>query len=663
MGAARLLGNYESEGIKTDTSDRAGVCDQDVAGGAYAYAKKRKEAAAAAAAAAAQSDAQAASHCDGEPKHFLEVKEEGRASTFLIEEQGAEAAALSSKLRGRQSHFSTGDGPTWTRPGYFAATCPKEVKGLESQVILKIATQETAKFWTVPAVPNISLHSCPAYHAQLPENVRMLDFDAITTTSRNSLPIFHTDFRLRAAVSGHYDLRDSLEVDSLVKKLNAGGLKDYHPSYDQTVEILLVLGLPPGVVLHSAPQLIVSRRQDPVLNHGWEQMMRLHAVGWKRKSPTDQSASTTIMFAPAIRIRYLGENAGQQLRFDILTHVPKSFLENLGIRPAPPQKAPSPRLPETSSSNAPAAQTCCDHLVREKYSTWAMASLESACTDGWRLLGDGVECHLCEIVQGTAAPPLHGSALSSCYTRTWSNYGGDDTSPAPQLLIRAQVFQRQADLSYVRVRVQLNSGKNKLERAEACSSDGSVSPQQPPSLSPQLPRQPLASRPQDHDTRQDGRSCVQKHAALLVAWETKERQELQQRIHELTNQSYQQRDHRTLHRTRFDCWLRAWRQQALLLFGQFATLETHNTRVRTLDSVSFAALFGRCGNLRDPAPSSAATSEQHHDLSYKISRDMAEQIVKEVLFSKVVCAYHVSNVIANNEIQVVLSTLNSLYAI
>jgi len=552
-----------------------------------------------------------------------------------------------------------------------------------TQVVLKIAAQETAKFSTAKStVPKLSLHSCQAYHAQLPENVRILDFDAVTTPSRNLLTIFRTDFRLRAAVSGHYDLRDSLEVDRLMKKLDAGGLKGYHPSYDQTVEIFLMLGLPPGVVLQSAPQLIVSRRQDPVLNRGWEQIMRLHAVGWKRKS-----ASRTIMFAPAIRIRYLGESAGQPLRFDLIIG-PKCFLEKQAMNAALPQKPASPRLLEASSDTL--AQTRCDALVRESYSTpamlstWAKSSLESVCVDGWRLLGDGVECHLCEIVKGTAA--LLGSVLPSCYTRTFRNYDGDSSGPtplAPQLFIRAQVFQRQPNLSYVRV--QIDSGKNKLESGEACWSDGSLSPQLPRlSLSPQLPRQPVsrslspqllqlprqpASPPQGHDTKPAGRSwsaaclcmqepagrswsssCVHKHAALLVAWETKEREELQHRIHELTNQNYHQRNHGT----RFDCWLRAWRSQALQLFGHFVTLETDNRRVHTLDSVSFAALFGRCGNLSDLAPSSAGNFDQHHVPSCQIYRDMAEQIVREVLFSKVDGAYHV---IANDEL--VFATLNS----
>jgi hypothetical protein len=529
-------------------------------------------------------------------------------------------------------------GSRGVQPSGAAAGSTPATTGLHAtQVVLKIAAQETTKLSTVPnrstLMPNLSLHSCQAYHAQLPENVRILDFDAVTTPSRNLLTIFRTDFRLRAAVSGHYDLRDSLEVDRLMKKLHAGGLKRYHPSYDQTVEILLVLGLPPGVVLHSAPQLIVSRRQDPVLNRGWEQIMRLHAVGWKRKS-----ASKTIMFAPAIRIRYLGESAGQSLRFDLMTHLPKSFLETQAMSAALPQKPASPRLLETSS-DTPAVQTCCDALVRESYSTpamlstWAKPSLERVCVDGWRLLGDGVECHLCEIVKGTAAAALLGSALPSCYTRIFSNCDGDSSRPTPlalQLFIRAQVFQRQPNLSYVRV--QVDSGKNKLESGEACWSDGS-----------QLPRQP-ASPPQGHDTKAAGRSwissCVHKHGALLVAWETKEREELQHRIHELTNQNYHQRNHGT----RFDCWLRAWRSQALQLFGHFVTLETDNGRVHTLDSVSFAALFERCGNLRDLAPSSAGNSDQHHLPSYlenQISRDMAEQIVREVLFSKVDCAYHV----------------------
>ena len=167
----------------------------------------------------------------------------------------------------------------------------------------------------------------------------------------------------------------------------------------------------PEVVFTSAPQLLISRRQDPVLNHGWEEIMRLQAVGWSKQSP-----STTIMFAPSVRMRYLGEGAGQALRFDIWFQVAESFLTRQSKAAAQASKSKSQIkacAPETTASSprAPAASRSATRECSEQRP---------------RLLGEGVECDLCQIVQGAAAAVLANPC--AYYKCTFEN-GGQGAGP------------------------------------------------------------------------------------------------------------------------------------------------------------------------------------------------------------------------------------------
>jgi len=57
----------------------------------------------------------------------------------------------------------------------------------------------------------------------------------------------------------------------------AGGLKEWAPRHQQTV-VLSIWLTDLQVALEAAPHLIISRRLDPVLNRGWQEMMQLQVV-------------------------------------------------------------------------------------------------------------------------------------------------------------------------------------------------------------------------------------------------------------------------------------------------------------------------------------------------------------------------------------------------
>ena len=428
----------------------------------------------------------------------------------------------------------------------------------------------------------------------------------------------------------------------------------------------------PEVVFTSAPQLLISRRQDPVLNHGWEEIMRLQAVGWSKQSP-----STTIMFAPSVRMRYLGEGAGQALRFDIWFQVAESFLTRQSKAAAQASKSKSQIkacAPETTASSprAPAASRSATRECSEQRP---------------RLLGEGVECDLCQIVQGAAAAVLANPC--AYYKCTFEN--GGQGAGRSQLAFRAQVFHRQPDLSFVRAQ----SGKSKLENAEQSwplERDLSLEALSPEPLSPDQSlfargilhrgqvngdgssqsalhecnqeqadgsfprpsgtfRRSVASAPAPDDpctpaggrmhapvspttpsrgkpsARLGSRAYVSLYAGLLGKWEEKARDALQERLADRCSQSRKG--------TRFERWLAAWQAESLQLFDRFATVETDNRRTQTLDSVAVAALFARSGILLDPASSGQNLQDMDVELSCRISRHMSSHIMKQVLLAKV----------------------------
>ena len=163
------------------------------------------------------------------------------------------------------------------------------------------------KLWKVQ-MPFISINQ--AYQRDFSENTLPLDFsdkDQPFQETRNSLLTFSSDFRLRAACGGTYDLRDKLQFETLKKQMHAGGLKETSGDeiYDQALELSISLEAP-GIQFEAAPQLVVSRRDDVVLNKGWHEAFRLQAIGWSKKS-----SSTRISFAPCARVRFSGFDAAQ----------------------------------------------------------------------------------------------------------------------------------------------------------------------------------------------------------------------------------------------------------------------------------------------------------------------------------------------------------------
>ena len=147
----------------------------------------------------------------------------------------------------------------------------------------------------------------------------MLSLEWGQLESRNALLTFQSDFRLRKAVSGVYDLTDRLGCSpqrlTLNQRLHAGGLtgcKATEGYTNLTMSISIQLHAP-GHKFLAPPELLVSRRNDVVLNKGWHQLFRLQAVGWSKNS-----SSSVIVFAPTLRCRFLGFENSQHLRFDII---------------------------------------------------------------------------------------------------------------------------------------------------------------------------------------------------------------------------------------------------------------------------------------------------------------------------------------------------------
>ena len=170
----------------------------------------------------------------------------------------------------------------------------------------------------MPAAP-AQLPLYEAYTAQEPSRENVLSLEWGQLESRNALLTFQSDFRLRQAVSGVYDLTDRLGCSSqrltLNQRLYAGGLTGCEATEgytNLTMNISIQLHAP-GHKFLAAPELLVSRRNDVVLNKGWHQLFRLQAVGWSKNS-----SSSVIVFAPTLRCRFLGFENSQHLRFDII---------------------------------------------------------------------------------------------------------------------------------------------------------------------------------------------------------------------------------------------------------------------------------------------------------------------------------------------------------
>ncbi len=417
----------------------------------------------------------------------------------------------------------------------------------------------------------------------------------------------------------------------------------------------------PEVVFTAAPQLLIKRRHDPVLGRGWEEIMRLQAVGWSKQSP-----STTIMFAPSVRLRYLGEGAGQTLRFDVWFQVRDSFLKRQSKAAAHSAfKPPAPEIPVSSLLGAAASPSATPVCNEQR----------------GRLLGEGVECDLCQIVQGTAAAVLANPCAYYKHTfRTLEDkaqlQGGARTQA--QLCFRAQVFRRQPDLSFVRA----ESGKE--ENEQSWPPESALTPE--PASHPASPVSPLltgrtqqgdqgeadqAARDEGHEVhaaasfrppsdafhrsvrarhapctlvggrmhapnspakgrpsaRLGSRAWVSQYAALLGKWETKAREQLLNRLADRCCQSQKG--------TRFERWLAAWQTECLQLFDRFATVETDNRRTQTLDSVAVAGLFARSGIMLDSGTSAVNPEDTDVELGYRISRQTSLQIMKHVLRAKV----------------------------